>query len=55
MPDEPLAVLHVDAHADLNVPGDRIPAGTGWLGNAAAADPLLKAADLANFQLSAVW
>ena len=42
-----LTVLHIDYHADLNVPSTWIPRGQLRAG--------VRAADLASFQLAAVW
>ena len=60
----PLAVLHIDAHNDLNVPDQQCGALTGnappalvrsrWQRNATLAAKITSAVDLANFQLAAV-
>eukprot|EP00971_Amphidinium_carterae_P220780 4383439-Amphidinium_carterae.1 len=53
-----LTVWHVDAHSDLNVPStDRLPqnARESWRDDASVRAGLANSADLANFQLMAVW
>ncbi len=54
-----LSVLHVDFHADINVPGAFLPPPhelrPRWRGDTALRARLAEAADLASFQLSAVW
>lgn len=54
-----LAVLHVDAHNDLNVPDDSAVFDpvheTAWMRDAAQRRKISSSADLANFQLIAVW
>ena len=55
----PLSVLHVDFHADISVPGAPLPPPHElrhrWRGDDALRLRLAEAADLASFQLSAVW
>ena len=62
-PPAPVAVLHVDAHNDLNVPTASWASSTvflgrptvGWFQNSTVVRELLNAVDLASFQLAAVW
>ena len=53
--DRLLSVLHIDHHSDINVPQRYIPKGTTWQQNRTTLDVLAATADLASFQLSAVW
>ena len=50
-----LSVLHVDHHSDINPPEHYIPKGIQWYTNQTTRNHLTATADLASFQLSAVW
>ncbi|CAK0798795.1 unnamed protein product, partial [Prorocentrum cordatum] len=50
----PLAVLHIDAHGDLNIPEAPVP-GWAWQLNGSQRQELAGTADLANFQQVAAW
>merc|ERR1719215_665202 len=50
-----VAVLHVDAHNDLDVPKDPSAFSDAWLHNRSARQAISAAADLADYQLHAVW
>mmetsp|Transcript_123322 Transcript_123322/g.226251 ORF Transcript_123322/g.226251 Transcript_123322/m.226251 type:complete len:406 (-) Transcript_123322:184-1401(-) len=48
-------VLHIDAHNDANVPEDPFVFCSDWRRNRTCMQAIAQAADLANYQLHAVW
>ena len=50
-----VSVIHIDHHSDINVPEKYIPHGSNWIQNHTILNQFASTADLASFQLSAVW